>query len=143
MMDAPTPGGLGGTYGGNAVACAAALAVLDAFAQDKLLEAANRLGERLKAGLEALSDKHEAIGNVRGLGFMQAIEFVTDRGSKTPAPDRAQRVVDAARERGLLVIKCGVQRNVVRFLAPLVLPEAELDRALGILADALRATERH
>jgi 4-aminobutyrate aminotransferase/(S)-3-amino-2-methylpropionate transaminase len=143
MMDAPAPGGLGGTYGGNAVACAAALAVLDAFAQDKLLENATKLGTRLRAGLDALQGKHEAIGNVRGLGFMQAIEFVTDRGSKAPDPDRAQRVVDAARERGLLVIKCGVQRNVVRFLAPIVLPEADLDHALDILADALRATDKH
>lgn len=143
MMDAPAPGGLGGTYGGNAVACAAALAVLDAFAEDKLLEQARKLGARLRAGLEALQAEHRAIGNVRGLGFMQAIEFVTDRGGKAPDPDRAQRVVDAARERGLLVIKCGVQRNVVRFLAPIVLPEADLDQALGILAEALRATDAH
>jgi len=143
MMDAPTPGGLGGTYGGNAVACAAALAVLDVFAEDKLLDRAKRLGSSLRAGLDALCDEHQAIGNVRGLGFMQAIEFVTDRDSKTPDPDRAQRVVDAARERGLLVIKCGVQRNVVRFLAPLILSEADLGQALDILADALRATNRH
>jgi len=143
MMDAPTPGGLGGTYGGNAVACAAALAVLDAFAEDKLLENAKKLGTGLRAGLDALQDKHDAIGNVRGLGFMQAIEFVADRASKRPDPDRAQRVVDAARERGLLVIKCGVQRNVVRFLAPIVLPEADLERALDILADALGATDAH
>ena len=143
MMDAPAPGGLGGTYGGNAVACAAALAVLDAFAEDRLLEHVGKLGTKLRAGLDALQDKHEAIGNVRGLGFMQAIEFVTDRTGKTPDPDRAQRVVDAARERGLLVIKCGVQRNVVRFLAPIVLPEADLDQALDILAEALRATDAH
>lgn len=143
MMDAPAPGGLGGTYGGNAVACAAALAVLDAFAEDKLLEHAVKLGTKLRAGLDALQGKHGAIGNVRGLGFMQAIEFVTDRAGKTPDPDRAQQVVDAARERGLLVIKCGVQRNVVRFLAPIVLSEADLNQALDILAEALHATDAH
>ncbi len=94
----------------------------------------------LRAGLEALQNEHEGIGNVRGLGFMQAIEFVSDRAAKTPDPDRAQRVIDAARERGLLVIKCGVHRNVVRFLAPLVISDADLDEALKILGEALRAS---
>ena len=76
-MDAPLPGGLGGTYGGNALACAAALAVLDAFEQDGLLERANVLGRRLRDGLLDLQQKNPAIGDVRGLGFMQAIEIVT------------------------------------------------------------------
>ncbi|MCB1444232.1 MAG: 4-aminobutyrate--2-oxoglutarate transaminase [Rhizobiaceae bacterium] len=140
MMDAPAPGGLGGTYGGNAVSCAAALAVLDVFAEDGLLEQGRRLGAKLRSGLEGLAGRHAAIGNVRGLGFMQAIEFVTDRDSKTPDPDRSQRVVEAARERGLLVIKCGVHRNTVRFLAPLVLSEGDLDDALAILGEALDVT---
>ncbi len=140
MMDAPTPGGLGGTYGGNAVACAAALAVLDVFAEGELLKRGQSLGAKLRAGLEALQNEHQGIGDVRGLGFMQAIEFVSDRAGKTPDPDRAQRVIDAARERGLLVIKCGVHRNVVRFLAPLVISDADLDEALKILGEALRAS---
>ena len=137
IMDAPLPGGLGGTYGGNPLACAAALAVLDAFEQDGLLERANRLGRRLNAGLTELQRKHEAIGEVRGLGFMQAIELVTDRDSKRPDPDRAQRVIDHARDGGLLIIKCGVHRNVVRFLAPLTLSEEDLSLALAILDSAL------
>lgn len=116
IMDAPLPGGLGGTYGGNAIGCAAALAVLEALEQDKLLDRAERLGQRLEAGLRELARKHSIIGDVRGLGFMQAIELVKDRKTKAPDPDRAQRVIDQARQRGLLVIKCGVHRNVVRFL---------------------------
>lgn len=139
IMDAPTPGGLGGTYGGNGVACAAALAVLDAFEQDGLLRRSIELGERLNAALLALQEKHDDIGVVRGRGFMQAIEFVTDKSTKTPDADRAQQVIDRARERGLLIIKCGIHRNIVRFLAPLVLSDADLEEAIRILEDTLQA----
>lgn len=137
IMDAPAPGGLGGTYGGNALACAAALAVLDAFEQDGLLEAARHLGMVLHDRLAALRGGHATIGEVRGLGFMQAVEIVTADG----APDAAlaQRVIDRAREGGLLVIKCGVHRNVIRFLAPLVTTEAQLREGLDIFARALDA----
>ncbi|QQO16759.1 4-aminobutyrate--2-oxoglutarate transaminase [Bradyrhizobium diazoefficiens] len=139
IMDAPTPGGLGGTYGGNAIACAAALAVLDAFEQDGLVERAAALGEKLGANLEALKAKHSDIGIVRGCGFMRAIEFVTDPESKKPDADRAQQVMELAREQGLLVIKCGVHRNIVRFLAPIVLSDEDLEEALRLLAAALDA----
>jgi 4-aminobutyrate aminotransferase/(S)-3-amino-2-methylpropionate transaminase len=139
IMDAPTPGGLGGTYGGNAIACAAALAVLDAFEQDGLLVRGVKLGEQLRAGLVALQQKYPAIGDVRGLGLMLALEMVQDRKTKAPDADAAQRVMERARERGLLFIKCGVHRNVVRFLAPLVAEEADIRDALGILDDALKA----
>jgi len=127
IMDAPTPGGFGGAYGGNALACAAALAVLDAFEQDALIERAAELGLRLSSALDAFKTKHADIGVVRGLGFMRAIEFVTDGVSKKPDADRAQKVIERARERGLLVIKCGVYRNIVRFLAPIVLSNEDLD----------------
>ncbi len=137
VMDAPLPGGLGGTYGGNAISCAAALAVLDAFELDGLLGRAERLGQKLEAGLRKLAQKHAIIGDVRGLGFMQAIELVTDRKTKMPDPNRAQRVIDHARERGLLVIKCGVHRNVIRFLAPLVVSDEDLNKALAIIDAAL------
>jgi len=139
IMDAPLPGGLGGTYGGNALACAAALGVLDAFEQDGLLARAEALGQQLGAGLERLAAAHPAIGTVRGIGFMRAIEFVKDRASKAPDADKAQAVIDKAREGGLLVIKCGVHRNIVRFLAPLVLSDADLAEALEILEVALKA----
>ena len=142
IMDAPTPGGLGGTYGGNGLACAAALAVLDAFEHDGLVERAAALGERLGVALAALQEEHDDIGVVRGRGFMQAIEFVTDKSTKKPDADRAQQVIERARERGLLVIKCGVHRNIVRFLAPIVISDADLEEALGILRDALQADKR-
>lgn len=136
MMDAPTPGGLGGTYGGNGLGCAAALAVLDIFEQEGLLERARELGARLQSGLDELQRTHRGIGNVRGIGFMQAIEFVSEDGH-TPDAGRAQALIDATRDRGLLVIKCGVHRNVVRFLAPLVASNDDVDAAIEILADAL------
>ena len=137
IMDAPTPGGLGGTYGGNAIACAAALAVLDAFEQDGLLERSKTLGDKLHVALEELQSANDFIGVVRGRGFMQAIEFVTDSASKRPDPDRAQRVMERAREGGLLVIKCGVYRNIVRFLAPIVLSDLDLEEALRIMRNAI------
>ena len=140
IMDAPAPGGLGGTYGGNALACAAGLAVLDAFEQDGLLARSVVLGDALHAGLRALQARHGMIGDVRGLGFMQAVELVDAAG--TPDPAAAQRVIDAARERGLLVIKCGVHRNVIRFLAPLVTTDEQLARGLQIFGQALTAA-RH
>lgn len=140
IMDAPAPGGLGGTYGGNALACAAALGVLDAFEHDGLLQRSVALGERLKAGLEALAQRYAVIGDVRGLGFMQAIEIVADRASRKPDAAMAQAIIDAAREEGLLVIKCGVNRNVIRFLAPLVTTDAQLDEGLGLLDRALART---
>lgn len=136
MMDAPTPGGLGGTYGGNGLGCAAALAVLDIFEQEGLLERARELGARLQSGLDELQRTHRGIGNVRGIGFMQAIEFVSEDG-RTPDAGRAQALIDATRDRGLLVIKCGVHRNVVRFLAPLVASNDDVDAAIEILGDAL------
>jgi 4-aminobutyrate aminotransferase/(S)-3-amino-2-methylpropionate transaminase len=132
---APTPGGLGGTYGGNGLACAAALAVLDAFEEEKLLERGEALAKRLRHALELLKIRWPSIGDVRGLGFMQAIEMVSEDCS--PNADIAAKVIDAARERGLLVIKCGVHRNVIRFLAPLVTTDAQLDEAMTILDSAL------
>lgn len=135
IMDAPAPGGLGGTYGGNALACAAALAVLDAFEHDGLLETSRRLGTILHDALLALQRRHAMIGEVRGLGFMQAVEII----GADNAPDAAltQRIIDRARDRGLLVIKCGVYRNVIRFLAPLVTSEGQLREGLDIFAQAL------
>ena len=137
IMDAPLPGGLGGTYGGNALACAAALAVIDAFEHEQLLARSQVLGERLRKGLLGLQARYPNIGDVRGTGFMLAIELIKDDSARTPYADLNQRVIDAARAGGLLVIKCGVHRNVLRFLAPLVATEAQVDEALQILDAAL------
>lgn len=142
VMDAPLPGGLGGTYGGNALACAAALAVLDLFEQEPLLERANKLGARLNARLQQLAEKYACIGDVRGIGLMQAAEIVD---IETGRPDAAltQKILDAACQEGLLLIKCGVQRNTVRFLAPLIVSDSQLEEALHIFDIALaRATGR-
>ncbi|ROM85016.1 4-aminobutyrate transaminase [Pseudomonas brassicacearum] len=137
IMDAPLPGGLGGTYGGNALSCAAALAVIDAYEQEHLLSRGEALGERLRQGLLRLQARYPRIGDVRGSGFMLAIELIQDDEARTPDAELNQRLIDEARLGGLLVIKCGVYRNVLRFLAPLVTDEAQVDEALQILEGAL------
>jgi len=142
IMDAPTPGGLGGTYGGNALACAAALAVLDLFEQENLLQRSCQLGEQLNARLRQLADKYACIGDVRGVGFMQAVEILD---FETGRPDAAltQKILDSACQEGLLLIKCGLHRNTIRFLAPLVTTDSQLEEALHIFDIALaRATGR-
>ncbi|MCG4454401.1 4-aminobutyrate--2-oxoglutarate transaminase [Pseudomonas sp. MMS21-TM103] len=138
IMDAPAPGGLGGTYGGNALACAAALAVIDTYQQEQLLARGDKLGERLRQGLLRLQARNpQQIGDVRGTGLMLAIELVKDDAARSPDPELNQKLIDEARNGGLLVIKCGVYRNVLRFLAPLVAEEAQIDEALEILEAAL------
>lgn len=141
IMDAPTPGGLGGTYGGNAVACAAALAVLDLFESNDLLAQSVARGAQLRAGLLALQQRYPRIGDVRGQGFMLAMEMVADDAQHTPDAALTQRVIDEARQVGLLVIKCGVYRNVVRFLAPLVTTAEQVAEALQMLDTALAAAQ--
>jgi len=131
IMDAPLPGGLGGTYAGNPLACAAALAVLDIFDEESLLERSHALGEQLRAGLLALQTRFPRIAEVRGLGSMLAIEW---RGAN-PA-EHTQRVIDAARARGLLLLRCGPDKNVIRFLAPLIATAGDISRALAILESA-------
>jgi len=133
IMDAPAPGGLGGTYGGNPLACAAALAVLDIFEDEHLVERAVAIGDELRAGLLALQQRVAAIGDVRGLGAMIAIELVADRVSKAPDAALAQQVLDRALAAGLILLKCGPHKNVVRFLPPLVATSAQVQHALQIL----------
>lgn len=134
IMEGPAPGGLGGTYGGNALACAAGLAVLDAFEQDGLLDRSNHLAAIMRKRLEAIG--HPSIGEVRGLGFMLAVEFVDKKGA--PDAETAHHVIDRAREGGLLVIKCGLYGNTIRFLAPLVTTDAQLEEAMDIFARAVK-----
>lgn len=142
IMESPTPGGLGGTYGGNALACAAALAVLDLLEHGDLLQRANHLGQQLNARLQQLSDKYACIGDVRGIGLMQAVEII-DFETRQPDAALTQKILDCACQEGLLLIKCGVQRNTVRFLAPLVTSDSQLEEALHIFDIALaRATGR-
>ena len=138
LMDAVMPGGLGGTFGGNPVACAAACAVLDTVADASFKERAGQLGERLRERLEALAADTPMIGDVRGLGPMLALELVAGGEDRAPATDATAAVVAAARERGLLLLSCGLYGNVIRLLPPLTIEPDELDEGLGILGDVLR-----
>ena len=140
IMDAPAPGGLGGTYAGNPIACAAALAVLDVFEEEHLVERGARIGARMCERLNGLAREVDAIGDVRGLGAMLAVELVVDRGSKAPAAAFAAAIVERARDLGLLLLKCGPAKNVVRFLPPLVATDEEIDRGMDLLAAACRRT---
>jgi len=139
IMDAPAPGGLGGTYGGNPLGCAAGLAVLSIFENENLLERSQAIGNQLLSGFQTLKVRHSRIGDVRTLGAMAAVEFVIDRDSQAPDPDVAQKVIEHAREQGLLLIKCGIHRNIVRFLCPLNTSENDVKDALGMFERALDA----
>ncbi len=137
IMDAPDDSAIGGTYVGNPVAQAAALAVLDVFEEESLVERAVAIGDTIRERMEAWQERWDAIGDVRGLGAMLAIELVLDRDTKEPDPDRATAVVEEAAQNGLLMIKSGVYGNCLRVLTPLVITDAELDEALGVWEQAL------
>jgi 4-aminobutyrate aminotransferase/(S)-3-amino-2-methylpropionate transaminase len=139
LMDAPHAGAIGGTYIGNPVALAAALAVLDVFAEEDLLTRAKEVGDRIRARMLGWQARHSRIGDVRGLGSMLAIELVRDAGTKEPAPELAAAVIDAALQRGLILLKSGVAGNCIRVLCPLTIDDAELEDALAAWEDALDA----
>jgi 4-aminobutyrate aminotransferase/(S)-3-amino-2-methylpropionate transaminase len=140
IMDAPGDSAIGGTYVGNPVAQAAALAVLDVFEEEDLAARAASIGETIRSRMLAWQERWDAIGDVRGLGAMLAIELVADRTTKEPAPDVASAVVEAAAERGLLLLKCGIYSNCIRVLTPLVISDSELDEALNAWEQALDAS---
>jgi 4-aminobutyrate aminotransferase / (S)-3-amino-2-methylpropionate transaminase / 5-aminovalerate transaminase len=139
VMDAVHPGGLGGTFGGNPVSCAAAIAVLDTVASDDFQRSAEELGRRIRARLEDIAGRAEAVGEVRGLGPMLALELVEDRETKAPSATRASAAVAEARERGLVLLSCGLYSNVIRILVPLVIADEDLERGLEILEESLAA----
>ncbi len=140
VMDAPVVGGLGGTYGGNPVACAAALAVLDVIEEEKLLDAANRQGAKIKARLTALSQRNDivAMSEVRGLGAMIAFDIVSERGGHTPDAASAKTVCVKAQDNGLILLSCGVYANTIRILCPLTASDTLIDEGLDKLEQALR-----
>ncbi|UBV44652.1 4-aminobutyrate--2-oxoglutarate transaminase (plasmid) [Deinococcus taeanensis] len=142
IMDAPAPGGLGGTYAGNPLACAAGLAVLDLFEDGTLLTHAQHVGKRLRAAFLEIQADVPALGDVRGLGPMIAAEFVKDPVTKEPGGDLATRVVDAARRRGLLLLKAGMYANVIRVLVPITVTDAELDEGLAVFRAAVYEAAR-
>src|SRR5436190_672586 len=137
IVDAPGDSAIGGTYVGNPVAQAAALAVLDVFEDEGVVEHAAAIGETIRARMQTWQERWDAIGDVRGLGAMLAIELVHDRETKNPAPELATAVVEAAAERGLLLLKSGIYSNCIRVLAPLTISDAEIDEALGVWEDEL------
>jgi 4-aminobutyrate aminotransferase/(S)-3-amino-2-methylpropionate transaminase len=140
IMDAPDDSAIGGTYVGNPVAQAAALAVLDVFEEDGLVERAAQIGETMRERMLDWQQRWPAIGDVRGLGAMLAIELVEDPATKAPAAELATKVAEAAGERGLLLLKSGIYSNCIRVLVPLVISDAQLDEALGVWEDALDST---
>ncbi len=140
VMDAPHPGGLGGTYSGNPLACAAALATLDQIASESFLLRAREVGDRLRARLEDLAGAHPSIGDVRGLGPMLAVEFVMDEAN-TPWPELVLEVTKQALARGVIVIRAGLYSSRLRFLPPLDITDEQLDEATSVIGEAITAAE--
>ncbi len=131
IVDAVEPGGLGGTFGGNPLACAGAVAVLEDVRRPEFLERARELGERIRSSLDRLAAGNASVGEVRGLGPMLAFELAE------PTPDLARAVTTAAREKGLILLSCGLYGNVIRILVPLVISDADLTRGLELLEESL------
>jgi 4-aminobutyrate aminotransferase/(S)-3-amino-2-methylpropionate transaminase len=139
VMDAPAAGGLGGTYAGSPMACAAALAVLDVFEKENLLQRSRDVGQRITASLQAMSQKHNCIAEVRGMGAMVAMELCKDGDPHQPDADLTKALAAEATRRGLILLTCGTYGNVVRILVPLTASDALLDEGLAIIADSLDA----
>jgi 4-aminobutyrate aminotransferase / (S)-3-amino-2-methylpropionate transaminase / 5-aminovalerate transaminase len=136
IMEVTGPGELGGTYGGSPVGCAAALAVIDVFEQENLLEKSEILGNKLEVKLKELAEKHEYVGDIRRLGAMVGCEIVEDRSSKKPNKAKTAEIVKYANENGLLLLSAGIKGNIIRFLTPLVITDEELAKGLAILEKA-------
>ncbi len=141
VMDAPAAGGLGGTYAGSPLACAAALAVLDEFEKHNLLQRSRDVGARITASLQALAQKHNCIAEVRGLGAMVAMELCKNGDVHQPDADLTKALAAEATKRGLILLTCGTYGNVVRILVPLTASDAVLDEGLAIIAASLDALQ--
>jgi 4-aminobutyrate aminotransferase/(S)-3-amino-2-methylpropionate transaminase len=137
VMDAPAPGGLGGTYAGNPVACAAGIAVMDVMRDEKLPERAARIGSIIEERMRSWQAEHDLVGDVRVVGAMAGMELVRDRKTKTPADTETARILGLAREQGLLLLRSGAHHNVIRTLMPLTIPDEQLLEGLDILGTAL------
>ena len=137
LMDAPHVGGLGGTYGGNPIACKAGLAVLDLI-QGGMLEKGVQLGDKIRARLLGLQKQYEIVGDVRGLGPMIGMELVKNRKTKELAADETKELVKYSYENGLIILSCGVYHNVIRILAPIVITDEQLENGFAILEDGLQ-----
>jgi 4-aminobutyrate aminotransferase/(S)-3-amino-2-methylpropionate transaminase len=141
IMDAVHPWGLGGTYGGNPVACAAGLAVLEVFEEENMLEKSVALGKKLQTRFENWQKQFDLIGEIRGLGAMLGLELV--RGDdKEPAADEAKQLATYCLEKGLLILVCGSYGNIVRTLMPFVITDEQLEKGLSIMEEALKAISK-
>jgi 4-aminobutyrate aminotransferase/(S)-3-amino-2-methylpropionate transaminase len=138
-MDSPPPGSIGGTYGGNPVACAAGLAVFEIIEEEGLLARAEAIGRKIRQRFEELQRRFPVVGDVRGLGAMMAMELVENRETKQPAAALAKAVRNGTFERGALSLLAGAGDNVVRVLVPLTIEDETLDRALDIIEESLAA----
>jgi 4-aminobutyrate aminotransferase / (S)-3-amino-2-methylpropionate transaminase / 5-aminovalerate transaminase len=140
IMDAAEPGGLGGTYGGNPIACAAALAVLDIIEQEKLLARADAMGTRIKAKLEKMTRRNDLLpmAAIRGPGAMIGFEIVKERGGFVPDPEATKLLTERALKLGLVVLSCGVYGNVIRILVPLTASDAIVDEGMDMLEQAMK-----
>ncbi|WP_419174234.1 4-aminobutyrate--2-oxoglutarate transaminase [Desulfosediminicola sp.] len=142
IMDSVHPSGIGGTYGGNPLACEAALAVFEIFEQENLLDQAQQLGESLRQTFLGWREKFDIIGDVRGIGPMIAMELVMDRNTKEPASEETRALVKYCFDRGVIMLACGSHGNILRFLMPLVITEEQLNQGLAILHDGLTTLGR-
>jgi len=138
VMDAPDPGGLGGTYAGNPVACAAGLAVMDVMRDEKLPERAARIGSVVEERMQSWAAEQKLVGDVRVMGAMAGMELVRDRDTKEAADKETARIVAVAREKGLIILRAGTHHNVVRTLMPLTIPDEQLEEGLDMLGAALQ-----
>ena len=139
LMDAPAPGGLGGTFGGNPVACAAALAVLDVIERDGICTRSRHIGDLAIARMQAMQQRFDCVGDVRGVGAMTAMELVRNRSSREPDPGLTVAVLGQAHRRGLALLRAGLHDNVIRLLMPLTISDDELTAGLDILEESLAA----
>lgn len=141
LMDAPDPGGLGGTYAGNPVACAAGIAVLDVIKEERILDKAVTLGDKLIARLKQMSMKNDLppMDDIRGLGAMVAFDIVKGRGTHEPDPERTKKLTAEALKRGLILLTCGLYGNGVRILVPITVEDKVLEEGLSILEESLKA----
>lgn len=142
IMDAVHPAGIGGTYGGNPLACEAALAVFDIIESENLLDRAKILGDTLNNTFLGFQEKYDIIGDVRGIGPMIAMELVQDRQTKIPAAEETKALVKYCLDRGLLILSCGSYGNVLRFLMPLVITDEQLQKGLSIVDDGFAAIQK-
>ncbi len=142
IMDTVHPGGIGGTYGGNPLACRAALAVMEIFETENLLQKSRKLGDKLRKRFDEFKENFELVGDVRGVGPMLALELVKDRKAKTPAADGTKALVKYCFEKGLILLSCGSYGNVIRVLMPLVITDEQLEKGLAIIGDGLATLKK-